>query len=136
MSSLDMLNRQHREVREAFATIDGLLKKDDIESTARDIAKAINLLAGKLKMHLMSEDKFLYPELKESPKINVREIAENFSHEMGGVADEYASFVKKYNIASKIVGESADFRTDYTNIKRLVLDRIDREDKHLYILLK
>lgn len=104
----------------------------DPESKANDIAFHINALSGKLKMHLMSEDKFLYPALMHSNRQEVRDTAKDFNHEMGGLAELFNSFVQQYNTLFKILQNKNSFLTDSKKIFSLIEERIRREDGKLY----
>lgn len=103
MSNLAMLKRQHTEVLEIMNTIETLIRKGDLETTANTIAYNINALSGKLKMHLMSEDKFLYPDLMNSNNKDIKNTAQTLYDEMSGIAGIFTYFVQQYNVPSKIL---------------------------------
>ena len=52
---------QHERILEELNVLKALCKKQDLEQEAAEIALHINSLAGKLKIHLSSEDQYLYP---------------------------------------------------------------------------
>lgn len=133
MNNLEMLKRQHREVDAIVKAINTMIS-DDPESKANDIAFQINALSGKLKMHLMSEDKYLYPELMHSDNQEVRNTAQNFNQEMGGLAELLGSFVQQYNTPFKILQSENSFLTDSRKIFSQIEERIRREDGKLYPL--
>jgi hypothetical protein len=60
MNNLGILKRQHGEIYELIKNINTLISTN-LESNINNIAFQINTLSGKLKMHLMSEDKFPVP---------------------------------------------------------------------------
>lgn len=133
MSNLEMLKKQHGEIHELIENINALISADS-ELKANDIAFHINALSGKLKMHLMSEDKFLYPALMNSSRQEVRDTANKFNHEMGGLAELFGSFVQQYNIPFKILHSKNSFLTDSKKMFSLIEERIRREDGKLYPL--
>ena len=111
MSNLTNLKRQHKEVLSLIEDIETLSLKG-LELFAKDIAYNINALSGKLKMHLLSEDKYLYPDLMNSHNKVVKETAQNFSDEMGDLANSFQSFVYLFNIPSKILQDENLFIND------------------------
>lgn len=131
-----MLRKQHTEVLEIMSNIDTLIKKDNLDTSAKDIAYNINALAGKLKMHLMSEDKFLYPNLVSSNSEDIKHTAQTFHNEMGDVAEIFTSFVQKYNVPSKILQNRETFHMESKEVFSLVTARINKEDIKLYPLLE
>ena len=136
MSNLTMLRKQHTEVLEIMSNIDTLIKKGNFDIIAKDIAYNINALAGKLKMHLMSEDKFLYPNLVNSNSNDIKHTAQTFYNEMGDVAEIFTSFVQKYNVPSKILQNREAFHMESKEVFNLVISRINKEDIKLYPLLE
>ncbi|WP_270647144.1 hypothetical protein [Paeniclostridium hominis] len=70
------LARQHNEIYKLLAEMKSL--GYNIESNADKIALNINLLAGKINIHLQSEDKYLYSLLLNSQHTEVRKIAKDF----------------------------------------------------------
>lgn len=136
MNNLVILKKQHLEVLELMKIIEALIKRGDFEVTAKDIAYNINNMAGKLKVHLVSEDKFLYPNLMSSDNENIKNTAYSFNNEMGSLTESFTSFVKKYNIPSKILQNSGSFTVESKKVFALIFDRINKEDSELYPLLE
>lgn len=128
-----MLKKQHNEVLTMIKNIDAFMVAGTKEK-AIEIAFNINALSGKLKMHLMSEDKFLYPVLMNSSNKKVKDTATEFNREMGGLAEQFSSFVQQYNTPFKILQSNNSFLTDSKKIFSLIEERIRREDVKLYPL--
>lgn len=135
MSNLDMLEKQHEEVLILIHNINQLASKG-LEDSAKEIAFQINALSGKLKMHLMSEDKFLYPSLTQSSNSTIRNTANAFQKEMGSLAELFLVFSQKYNIAMKITENKVSFLSESKQIFQKIESRMKKEDIHLYPLLK
>jgi iron-sulfur cluster repair protein YtfE (RIC family) len=133
LGNLDMLKKQHSEVLTMMKNIDTLMIAGPKER-ANEIAFNINALSGKLKMHLMSEDKFLYPMLMQNSCKEVRNTANEFNREMGGLAELFSAFVQQYNTSFKILQRMDSFLTDSKKIFSLIEERIRREDGKLYSL--
>lgn len=136
MKNLVILKKQHVEVLEIIKSIENLIWRGDFEETAKDIAYKINNLAGKLKMHLASEDNFLYPNLMNNNNENIKHTAQTFNNEMGNLTDTFATFVKKYNIPSKILQNKDNFPMESKKMFTLIRDRINKENRELYPLLE
>ncbi len=129
------LKRQHSEILSLIRNIEGL-SSGNIDASAKDIAYNINALSGKMKMHLMSEDQFLYPGLMNSSDDLIRKTAQEFSDEMGGLADAFQFFVKQYNIPLRITQKKDTFLTESKKIFGLIKERIENEDKKLYPMIE
>lgn len=135
MNNLEMLKKQHEAIYELIKNINTLISTN-LESNINNIAFQINALSGKLKMHLMSEDKFLYPSLMNSNCQKVKNAAQEFNHEMGGLAGGFGAFVQQYNTPFKILQSKNSFLTDSKKMFDLIEERIRREDGILYPLAK
>lgn len=136
MSNLNMLKRQHSEVLTIIDNIENLIMDGDLDANAKEISSNMNMMAGKLKMHLMSEDKFLYPNLMKSNRVEVRNIAQTFNNEMGNVSDMFTDFVQKHNTATKFLQNKESFLMESKKIFKIIKDRISKEDCELYPLLE
>jgi len=129
------LKRQHTEVLSLIRNIE-TLSSGNIDAAAKDVAYNINALSGKMKMHLLSEDQFLYPGLMNSSDIQIKETARRFSEEMGGLAGAFQSFVKQYNVPFRITNQKDDFLTESKKVFGLIKERIENEDRKLYPLIE
>ncbi len=134
MGNLDMLKKQHEEVLALIKTIRGMVAEHP-EEKSKEIAFHINALSGKLKMHLMSEDQFLYPSLMQSRSQAIRNTAQTFNREMGNLAQLFHSFAQQYNTPSKIIQNKHQFIAESQKIFRLIEERTKNEDTKLYPLI-
>jgi len=55
---------------------------------------------------------------------------------MGNVSNNFSEFHKKYNIGSKIKKSKDSFKNECRETLRIVLNRINKEDNDLYLLIK
>lgn len=133
MSNLTMLKKQHEEMLTLIQTIEAAAVSP--AKNAAEIAHDINALSGKMKIHLMSEDRFLYPSLAHSENPAIKTTAQQFNQEMGGLAEQFTLFVRQYNISSKITDAQTAFLADSRNIFQIIRERMTREDHTLYPLL-
>ncbi|MDD4509789.1 MULTISPECIES: hemerythrin domain-containing protein [Caproicibacterium] len=129
------LKRQHTEILSLIASIE-TLSAENIDSAAKDIVYNINTLSGKMKMHLLSEDQFLYPSLMNSSDKRIKETACKFSEEMGGLAGAFQPFVKQYNVPSGITQQKDNFSAESKKVFGLIKERIENEDRKLYPLIE
>lgn len=134
MNNLDMLKRQHREILVLVKDIESSISTE-VDSKSVEIARNINILSGKMKMHLMAEDQFIYPDLERNSNPKIRATAKQFNHEMGDLSEEFAAFVQKYNIPNKITSSKIVLDGDSRMIFKKIRERINKEDVDLYPLL-
>ncbi|AYD40878.1 hemerythrin domain-containing protein [Clostridium fermenticellae] len=129
------LKRQHVEITKSSNYILDNVDKATVEKNVHEIVKSINTVSGKLKIHLLSEDKYLYPHLLESenPKLNL--FGKNYYEEMNKFSPIYEKYKSNYNTASKIKDNLQKFNVDTEQVFKLLMDRINREEKELYPLL-
>ena len=85
-----------------------------------------------LKVHLSKEDNFLYPKLAGNDNAEVSDLAKKFQNEMSGIKDAYTDFQNKWK-EDVIKSDHSGYITDIKGIATAVLDRMDREEKQLYV---
>ena len=129
------LKRQHSEVMDLTGYILNKIKNHTVEQNLSEIAKDINMISGKLKIHLLNEDKHLYPHLLNSSDVKLKTFGQKYSEEMEKVSKLYEDYKSKYNTANKIKQNLAEFNMDTNQIFGALANRIDREEKELYPLL-
>lgn len=134
---MDVINlqRQHNEVMNLADYILNNIKSRTVEQNLNEIVKSINTIAGKLKIHLLNEDKYLYPNLLSSSDSVLNAFGKKYSEEMKEVSKAYEDYKSKYNTASKIKQNIENFNKDTEGIFRALSNRIYREEKELYPLL-
>lgn len=135
MSNLSNLKRQHIEIVELMNIIKNLSKNEENMNEEIEIAKNINILAGKLIIHLNSEDKYLYPNLLKNSDLTVKKISEAYIKEMSNICNEFTEFKNKYNTKSKLLKNKKEFKKELEIIFKLLEKRIDKEDRELYNLI-
>ena len=123
-------------MRDLFNDLEEFINKKDIEEkeNARNLRKKLSMLAGKLKIHMQREDDFLYPELLNNEKKEVKDMTKKYIAEMGGLADQFNEFNDKYKQYSAIIEDPNNFKKEFTTMSKKLLKRIDREDNKLYPL--
>ncbi|MBP1754549.1 MAG: hypothetical protein H6Q59_947 [Firmicutes bacterium] len=136
MINLGNLNRQHDSIKSEIVIIQDELQKGSAGINLSEVALHISKLAGFLKMHLLEEDQFLYPNLLVSTDEDIRNMVNQYIQEMGHLAEEYTIFKNKYNVGSKIKGQENVFVEEANLMIDALKKRIDREDTGLYHIIK
>ena len=136
MINLTNLNRQHDSIMAEIVLLEEEIRKG---SKALDTAKAalhISKLAGLLKIHLLEEDKFLYPDLLSSSDKDIIKLAQSYNKEMGSLSEEYTHFKNNYNVGNKLRGKEDIFLSDAKKIIEVLKKRISKENTELYRMVK
>ncbi len=127
---------QHERIREELEILKMLCKNKDLEETASEIALHINSLAGKLKIHLSSEDQHLYPVFLGSNDARLVAMAKEYQKEMGNLLEVFTRFKDKYNTKFKILGEKDSFFKEAGEIIKAIEQRMQKEESGLYQRVK
>lgn len=136
MINLVNLNRQHTSIKSEINIIESELKKGSTDINQSEIALHISKLAGLLRIHLLEEDQFLYPNLLQSSQEDIKSMTNQYIQEMGHLAQEYTSFKNKYNVGSKIRGQEELFMKEAHLVIKALKERMEREDEGLYRIIK
>lgn len=134
MANLNTLKRQHKDILDLIETIEKKIHNEPIEMNAKLIAKAINELSGKLKIHLSHEDRYLYPNFKASENIQLKNKANQYIEEMGNLSNIYSDFKNNYNTPTKIMKNEESLIKKSKTVMQAIKDRIKQEDTDLYML--
>lgn len=130
------LQRQHHDQESIIDKIIFYDSVDKIIKNANQIAVLINQLTGKLKVHSIAEDQFLYPDLLKSEDKKIKAKAEEFFDEMKKIGESYNVFKDKYKIATTIEKSPIDFLNESKIILISLKKRISKENGELYPLIK
>lgn len=136
MTTIKNLERQHQDIYEVLNETKAMVNSNDLEKNSMNIARNISILAGKLKIHLGNEDKYLYPSLIKKGDASLQKKTQYYINEMGGLSQAYMDFKDKYNTRSKIMSDTALFIKESNEVFEAVLTRMHREDTDLYVLAK
>ncbi len=134
MSKSEVFFKQHEEMVGIVGQISAKLNEITIAADAHEVRSLLNVLFGKLNMHLAMEDNTLYPLLKEHLDAKVREIAQKFSAEMGGLKPAVKAFSDKW-AESAIKSDPKGFCAATKGLFGVLADRIKRENTELYPLM-
>lgn len=134
--NIDNLERQHLEINSLFSKINKNLNSNNITNDIDSLVWDINTLAGKLNIHMKTEDKFLYPELINGSNENLKKIALEYSQEMGNIHKVFEEFKSNFNTKNKILNDIDKFLIESNKVLKLLKNRIDKEDRSLYPKMK
>lgn len=135
MAKTDHLRSQHDEMVKIVQDVSSKLNVDYCKSNASDITRQLASLIGKLKIHLSSEDKVLYPPLLAHKDGKVKSTAESFMKEMGGIAPAVEAYFTKWMMATNVQKNPEEFIKETKGLFDALAKRIDKEHKDLYPLL-
>ena len=136
MIDLTNLERQHDEVKKLFKDIKSNINNIEVKENLDKIVLDINTLAGKLTVHMNSEDKFLYPRLLNSEDSKIKSMAKEYIEEMGDIHNKFKEYKSTFNTKGKIIENKDAFMKETTRIITLMENRINKEDKKLYPQIK
>jgi len=135
MISVASLKRQHEEISEVIGNIRSFIAGGKVEAGAQEVALLINTLAGKLNIHLNTEDKYMYPGLLESETEELKVLAREYMGEMGAISHIFLQYKEKFNTRSKILSAQEAFIAESQKVFDLLEKRVEREETSLYTIL-
>ncbi|WP_374556800.1 hemerythrin domain-containing protein [Thermomonas sp.] len=91
------------------------------------ICAELAALGATLRLHLAIEDNLLYPALARAHDAEVASAGRHFQQEMGGLADDYAAFTRRWCAADDIAAAPERFRQDLETVLGALDARIARE---------
>lgn len=136
MINVTNLERQHVEVKELFKYIKSNINNIEKKEILDKVVLNINTLAGKLIVHMNSEDKFLYPRLLNNEDSKIKTMAKEYIDEMGDLHNKFKEYKNTFNTKNKIIENKDMFIKETTRIITLLENRINKEDKKLYPQIK
>ena len=134
--NLNRYLQQHKSIESEMKTIQSLLNTGEIQQNAGEIALNISTLAGKIKMHLLMEDQYLYPGLQKSEDEKVKKLAKAYQEEMGDLAEKFTIYKDKYNTKQKIAQNLSSLKSETVTILQAIEKRIQKEEKELYTFIE
>ena len=134
MSKTAAFRRQHEEILEIAGQLVPYLKApDQIAPKSEIVRKILSQLFGVLNIHLAMEDKVLYPQMLRSANARMREMAERYQAEMGGLGEAVQAYKAKWS-CSAIAGDPTGFAAATEGLLQALSKRIEAEDGELYPL--
>lgn len=129
--NIDKFKQQHVEILTSISTL-RRLSQGGVAKNAAEIAQQIIKMSSVIKLHLIIEDKSLYPALAccHDPEMVTK--GRHFQLEMGAIAQPFEKFAFKWNTAQKLQSDEAGFKADANIVLRRLHDRMQRENTDLY----
>ncbi|MBF0453719.1 MAG: hemerythrin domain-containing protein [Magnetococcales bacterium] len=131
-----LMKAQHDEILKVFSEYDALLSQKESEQRTEKMKQILHELARRLTIHLAQEDCLLYPALTQSENIAHQELAEQFTSEMGGMADRFDAFANHWRLGNTIQENEQAFQAESKEILAALRSRIQREEREIFPLIK
>jgi hemerythrin-like domain-containing protein len=135
MINIYRLKRQHSEIKEVIAAVMTLIDGSDVKESAASIPAVLDDVSGLIGSHLRLEDQEVYPILIESTALEIRQTAQQFHDNMGGLAEEFQDYLGRYKKPSDVTTNILRFRYESRRIFERIRYRMQREESDLYPLL-
>jgi len=136
MADIKNLERQHIEIRELMNELRGQVNqgfdKSYLEANVNHIVKNINILSGKLKIHMSTEDRYLYPAMKISENAKLRKAESVYSDEMLKISKVFVAYKTDFNTKTKVLSNVTSFLNESREVLNHLEKRMDKEDHELY----
>lgn len=136
MAAIEKLLEQHKEILSIGGRLSDNFEATMNVKTVNSILALIKELGTLLEEHLMIEDDFLYPALKKRSQENIRNIAHQFSIELGGIKDAFSTYSNKWTSIEKILQSQIVFISESKALLGALQQRIAKEEKELFTLYK
>ncbi|MFO0546997.1 MAG: hemerythrin domain-containing protein [Polyangiaceae bacterium] len=135
MSFSDTYRRQHGEILQMAKSISDAIASNAVPQRAAEITSTLSQMGALVKIHLSTEDKYMYPKLGAHADAKVRDLAHHYQREMGGLSEVFGSYLAKWHVADKLKQHPADFAAETKKVFSAVAQRIQKEDSELYPLV-
>ena len=127
--------RQHENIKKNATQLANIIRAGELEGNTRAAEKIVKKLLLEITSHLRIEDEKVYPALESHSDTHVRKIAWAFRNEMGQMAPKVVTWGERWS-SSRISSEPEAFIDETRGIFQVLKDRIEREERELYPLLK
>jgi hemerythrin-like domain-containing protein len=134
MSETEKYREGHDQLLNISKEISTLLIEERISRDPKAVRRGLSKLAAKLRVHLLLEDKSLYPILQSHSDEKVRALANRFVYEMGGISDAFNAYMFKWS-ASAIKENAASFINETKSLFDVLSKRIHKENTELYAMV-
>lgn len=126
---------QHEDILGIVKEISALLVPSILTKNAKEVRVLLSTLAGKLTVHLTSEDKSLYPKLISHESEEVRLLAQKYIDEMGNIKEVFGAFSKKWYNPTDIQEKPEEFIKEINELFSALGKRVEMENNELYTLV-
>jgi hemerythrin-like domain-containing protein len=132
---IESMKGQHAEIGAVMAQAMRAIESGTVTTNAEWFSQLLGDITTKIEDHLKIEDSEVYPLLVESEDAAVRRTAKQFQTNMGGLAEEFASFFRRYRTPAEVRHDPWRFTYETRRIFEQLRYRMQREETDLYPLL-
>jgi hypothetical protein len=134
MAYTEKFRVQHGEILNVAKSIAQLLDADSLRKDATEIRHLLSVLHGKLSVHLVMEDKSLYPRLLRHHDGEIRSLTQRYMDEMGSLAGAFKAYVGRWPTPSAIQADPEAFIAETGGVFEALGKRVQQENGELYVL--
>ena len=127
--------RQHEVIKNNATQLANIIRAKKLKENTHSAEKIVKKLLREITSHLKIEDEKVYPALESHSDPRVRKIAWAFKNEMGQMAPKVVTWGERWS-SSRISSEPDAFINETRGIFQVLKNRIEREERELYPLLK
>lgn len=135
MRRTENYRQHHEELRAIVARIEALLDAGRVAADSTPIATVVRELFGKFAVHLAIEDNSLYPRYRDHADSRLRDTAQRFESEMGGLGERFDLYRKTWPGPLAIARDPAAFVAETAAVLAALKERVGREETQLYDLI-
>jgi hypothetical protein len=136
VADIDGLAQQHDEIAALLKKLTNHEDDRDIMDNAMGLSLTLGKLAGKMYLHILTEERILYPALLSLRNESVRETCKKYSTAMDNIVQRFRRYRAAYSSAGKIFAHPAAFRYRTTAIANILIQRFEDEQLVLYPILE
>ncbi len=132
---MDMLSfiNQHKDISDSIRQINALIK-GDIVKNAIEVRKLLSDLIERLSIHLIMEDKNIYPKAASSNNPELKIMAIKLQSEMLNTGQKLKDYSARWSSPARINEDQSSFISETNIIFSNIEKRILAEEKELYPL--
>lgn len=121
---------QHEEILQILHKLKDLAK--DVVKNYNQIARHLIMLRYKVKVHLSSEDKILFPVVRNNGNEEETSLLASYEEEMNGLAGVFLEFIERWEFGEQILESPEEFLQQAVAAIEALTKRIDKEESELY----
>ncbi len=128
----ERFRKDHEGILNLVEKLSGALDVASLKSNPASTCMILAKMSGRLKVHLTTEDRTLYPNLINSPDPDVRKVAERFFNEMGNIKEVVDKYLEKWISPNSLKANPERFIDETKRLIDALKNRIQRENDELY----
>lgn len=123
--------RDHQDILAQYEQLQELMAAG-ISANAARVSDLLRQINTNIRLHLVTEERFLYPVLQESDHADAAEIGERFAADMIGLYQRFTEYIANWRDPAAIEAEPEHFEQATTAIFKALGERIQREESELH----